>query len=85
MSARLYRITYIDGDLGDEGLPVQDWFPTHAKAMAGIRMRQDIDPEFSAVIEEFNVPTGGRQLATWLNDQCCMARRVTPGPQAKAA
>ena len=66
-------------------MPVQEWFPTRAKAMQAIRIRQDADAEFSAVIEEFNIGTGARQLADWLNKECDMARAVTPGPASKAA
>lgn len=85
MSVILHRISYLDKDLGDEGLPVQEWFPTHGKAMAAIRLHQDRDPDFSAVIEAFNVQTGARQLAAWLNKTCSAAHAVTPGPTSKAA
>lgn len=83
MSVILHRITYLDGDLGGEGLPAQEWFPTHAKAMTAIRIRQDQDGDFSAVIEAFDVGTGARQLCDWLNKNCGMAKAVTPGPCSK--
>ena len=85
MSVTLHRITYINHDLGAKGEPVQRWFPTLKGAMSHIRIEQEADPDFSPVVEEFNVPTGGRQLARWLNENCNRAVAVTSGPSSVAA